>query len=78
MSWSDIFDEDEEEEQLAMQRLKENNARTWSADKKPTASVHAALLKDKFIDENIFGIEVEPEFDDDSEWVTGGWEDFHI
>lgn len=78
MSWSDIFDEDEEEEQqLAMQRLKENNSRTWSADKK-TSNTKASLIKDKFIDEDVFGIDVEPEFDDDSEWVTGGWEDFHI
>ncbi|KAF3907316.1 hypothetical protein ABW21_db0207437 [Orbilia brochopaga] len=76
MSWSDIFDEDEEEEQLAMQRLKENNSRTWSADKKPTNT--KTSFKDKFIDEDVFGIDVEQELDDDSEWVTGGWEDFHI
>ncbi|KAK6342100.1 hypothetical protein TWF730_001579 [Orbilia blumenaviensis] len=77
MSWSDIFDEDEEEEQLAMQRLKENNARTWSADKKPLATKN--VIKDKFIDGDVFGIEVEQEVvDDDSEWVTGGWDDFHI
>jgi len=77
MSWSDIFDEDEEEEQLAMQRLKENNSRTWSADNK-TTSVKNSFIKEKFIDEDVFGIEVGTEFDDDSEWVTGGWEDFHI
>jgi serine/threonine protein kinase len=77
MSWSDIFDEDEEEEQLAMQRLKENNSRTWSADKKPSSAKNT-LVKAKFLDEDVFGIEAEPEFDDDSEWVTGGWEDFHI
>ncbi|EWC47804.1 hypothetical protein DRE_03004 [Drechslerella stenobrocha 248] len=78
MSWSDIFDEEEEEEQqIAMQRLKENNARTWSADKK-TIAAKKPLIKDKFVDEDVFGIDVEPEFDDDSEWVTGGWEDFHI
>ncbi|EGX48685.1 hypothetical protein TWF173_005575 [Orbilia oligospora] len=76
MSWSDIFDEDEEEEQLAMQRVKENNARTWSADKKVTTT--KSVIKDKFIDDDVFGIEVEQEVDDDSEWVTGGWDDFHI
>ncbi|KAF3079703.1 hypothetical protein TWF569_008047 [Orbilia oligospora] len=76
MSWSDIFDEDEEEEQLAMQRVKENNARTWSADKKATTT--KSVIKDKFIDDDVFGIEVEQEVDDDSEWVTGGWDDFHI
>lgn len=78
MSWSDLFDEDEEEEQLAMQRLKENNARTWSADKKPMPPVKTPFIKDKFMDGNVFGIDIEADLDDDSEWVTGGWEDFHI
>ncbi|KAK6542491.1 hypothetical protein TWF694_006443 [Orbilia ellipsospora] len=78
MSWSDIFDEDEEEEQqAAMQRLKENNARTWSADKKPLFT-KTPFIMDKFLDEDVFGLEVEPEADDDSEWVTGGWDDFHL
>jgi len=76
-SWSDWVDEDEEEEEQQRQQLKDMNRRTWSWDaEKPLVK---PKVNDHFFDTDVFGIDqLVHDQDDDSEWVTNGYDSWRL